>query len=97
MKYMNAIKKYFSSVNWRVRARNKAFWIALIPAVILLVQAVCAVFGVTPDLSGLSERLVNVVNALFGVLVLLGIVTDPTTAGMGDSKQALRYRAPRQD
>ena len=35
------------SINWRVRIKNKAFWVALIPAVLLLIQQVCGVFGVT--------------------------------------------------
>ena len=35
-----------SKINWTVRAKNKAFWVALIPAVLLLVQVVAAVFMV---------------------------------------------------
>lgn len=36
-----------SKINWTVRVKNKAFWVALIPAVLLLVQVVAAVFGFT--------------------------------------------------
>ena len=38
------------NINWRVRIKNKAFWLALIPAVLLLVQVVAAVFGYTLDI-----------------------------------------------
>lgn len=84
-------------INWKVRINNKAFWIALIPAVLLLVQAVTAVFGFTLDLGDLGNKLLTVVNTLFAVLSILGIVTDPTTAGINDSKQALTYEKPKED
>ena len=82
-------------INWKVRIKNKTFWLALIPAVLLLVQVVAAVFGFTLDLGDLGNRLIDVVNALFSVLVILGIVTDPTTVGVGDSTQALTYETPK--
>lgn len=81
-------------INWKVRIKNKNFWIALIPAVLVLVQVVAAVFGITLDLSDLGEKLLAVVNALFVVLAILGIVTDPTTAGVGDSDRAMTYDRP---
>ena len=77
--------------------KNKNFWIALIPAVLLLVQVIAAVFGYTLDLGELGDKLLAVVNALFAVLTILGIVTDPTTAGIGDSKQALTYETPKKE
>ena len=45
----------------------------------------------------LNEQLAAIINAAFAVLAILGIVTDPTTAGVGDSEQALTYKAPRKD
>lgn len=83
-------------INWTVRFKNKAFWVAFIPAVLLLIQVVAAVFGYTLDLGDLGNRLLAVVNALFAVLALLGVVTDPTTAGMGDSARALTYDKPKE-
>ncbi len=50
-------------INWEVRLKNKQFWLAIIPAVLLLVQAVAAVFGYTLDLNELGNRLIVVVNA----------------------------------
>lgn len=86
-----------SNINWIVRIKNKNFWISLIPAVLLLVQVVVAVFGFTLNLGELGDKLLAVVNALFAVLTILGIVTDPTTAGIADSKQAMTYTTPKED
>lgn len=83
------------NINWEVRIKNKAFWVAFIPAVLLLVQVVAAVFGFTLNLGELGNRLLDVVNAVFSVLAILGVVTDPTTKGITDSKQALTYREPK--
>jgi len=83
-------------INWRVRARNKNFWIAIIPAILLLIQAVAEVFGIDLDLGALGDKLISVVNAAFVVLAILGIVTDPTTTGISDSSQALTYDRPRE-
>ena len=84
-------------INWKVRVKNKTFWLALIPALLLLMQAVAAVFGLTLDLSEVGDRLLTVVNALFAVLATLGVVTDPTTSGVSDSAQAMTYETPRKD
>ncbi|MDU7723787.1 phage holin [Hungatella hathewayi] len=86
-----------NKINWTVRIKNKAFWVALIPALLLLVQVVAAVFGYMLDLGDLGSKLLAVVNAIFAVLAILGIVTDHTTAGVGDSRQALTYTEPKKD
>ena len=69
----------------------------LIPAVLMLAQ-VCAVpFGYQWDFTVLNQQLAAIVNAVFAVLAILGIVVDMTTAGVGDSEQALTYTAPKTD
>ena len=85
------------NINWKVRIKNKTFWVTLIPAVLLLIQVIAAVFGFTLDLGDLGNKLLDVVNALFSVFVILGIVTDPTTDGVGDSAQALTYTEPKKE
>lgn len=82
------------NINWTVRIKNKNFWLAVIPAVLLLAQTVAAVFGYSLDLGEIGNRLIAVVNAIFGVLVVLGVVNDPTTAGMSDSNRAMNYKKP---
>lgn len=84
------------SINWRVRIKNKAFWVAIIPAALLLVQQVCAVFGVQLDFGELQAQLVAIVGTVFAILAILGIVADPTTAGVGDSEQAMGYTEPKE-
>ena len=81
-------------INWRVRIKNKAFWLAIIPAVLVLIQVVAAVFGVHFDFSDLQGKLLAVVDAVFVLLAILGIVTDHTTKGIGDSERALLYESP---
>lgn len=81
-------------INWTVRFKNKNFWLAVIPAVLLLIQTVAAVFGYSLDLGEIGNRLIAVVNAGFGVLVVLGVVVDPTTAGISDSNRAMNYKKP---
>ena len=83
-----------SKINWLVRIRNKAFWVAIVPAVLLLIQAIANVFGLTIDLGDLGNNLIAVINAVFVVLSILGIVEDPTTNGVSDSERALTYNEP---
>lgn len=82
-------------INWKVRIKNKNFWLAIIPAIIILIQVIAAVFDIRLDLGAMSDKLIAVVNAVFVVLAILGIVTDPTTEGVGDSKLALTYEEPK--
>lgn len=86
-----------TNINWIVRIKNKNFWLTIIPAVLLLVQVVAAVFGFTIDLGDLGDKLLEVVNALFAVLAILGIITDPTTTGIKDSAQAMTYTEPKKE
>ncbi len=83
-------------VNTTVRVRNKTFWLTLIPAIFLLVQAVAAPFGYQFDFVVLNQQLAAIINAAFAVLAILGVVNDPTTAGISDSSQAMTYVEPRQ-
>ena len=84
-------------INWKVRVKNKVFWTALVPAFLLLIQVTAAVFGFTLDLGILGGKLLDVVNAVFSLLVILGVVADPTTTGVSDSAQALTYETPKSE
>ena len=84
------------SINWRVRIKNKTFWLALIPAVLLLAQQVAGLFGVALDFGQLQAQLTAIVGTVFTLLAILGIVADPTTAGVGDSEQAMGYTEPKE-
>ena len=82
-------------INWTVRVKNKMFWLALIPATLVLIQVVASVFGFTIDLGELGTKLLAVVEAVFVLLAILGIVNDPTTNGVSDSELALTYNEPK--
>ena len=82
-------------INWKVRIKNRLFWAELIPALALVVQAVASVFGWTLDFTTLVGKLLAVVDAVFALLVILGIVVDPTTEGVRDSKLAMTYEEPK--
>lgn len=85
-------------INWVVRLKNKSFWLAIIPAVLLLIQAVADVVGFQIDFGDISDKLISVVNAVFVVLSILGIVNDPTTDGIiSDSTRAMTYTTPNKE
>lgn len=82
-------------INWKVRVKNVNFWIAAVPAFALLVQALMAIFGVELDFSNVVEKVLTFVNVLFAFLALLGVVADPTTKGLFDSRRAMTYTEPK--
>lgn len=81
-------------INWKVRLLNKTFWITLVPALALLLQTFLAVFNVKIELGETINKLLVFINALFGVLMIVGIVNDPTTSGVSDSTRAMTYERP---
>ena len=84
-------------INLLVRLKNKAFWLTLIPALLLVAQTIASLFGYNWDFVVLNQQITAIINAVFAVLSILGIVVDPTTAGFGDSQRALSYTKPNKD
>ena len=83
-----------NKINWKVRVLNKTFWLTLVPALALLLQTFLAVFGVKIELGETIDKLLVFINALFAVFVIVGVVNDPTTAGVSDSTRAMTYERP---
>lgn len=81
-------------INWKVRLKNLNFWLAAVPAVLLVLQSAAALAGVTLSVQGVQDKLLDLINAVFGLLAILGIVNDPTTKGLGDSRRAMEYKTP---
>lgn len=75
-------------INFKLRLQNKATLVALISAIFLMLQQ----FGLE-----IPHNIQEGVNTFVVILVILGIVTDPTTKGVGDSERALYYQKPRED
>ena len=84
-------------INWIVRLKNKAFWVAIVPAILLLAQQVCGMFGVKIEIAGLSDQLLAIIGTVFAILSLVGIVNDPTVATLSDSNEAMTYTEPKVD
>ena len=82
-------------INWKVRIRNKNFWMSIIPMILLLIQAIADVFGYPLDFGDLGNKILFVVDCVFAILSIVGIVNDPTTAGFSDSKLAMTYEEPK--
>lgn len=83
------------NINWKVRIRNRNFWITIVPALVLAVQLFANIFGVSLDFGDLGNRIVAFIDALFAVLAIIGVVNDPTVATLSDSGQAMGYDIPR--
>ena len=75
-------------INWKLRLQNKATLIALLGAIFLMSQQ----FGLE-----IPKNIQDGVNTFVYILVLIGVVNDPTTAGISDSKRALEYYEPNED
>ena len=81
-------------INWKVRIKNKWFWITIIPLILLLVQQVYAIFGVSIDLEPLKAQVLAIVETVFLILGTCGVVVDMTTEGISDSERAMTYETP---
>ena len=84
-------------INWKVRVKNRAFWIAIIPALALLGKQVLELFGVNVDFTNVSKELLGIIETIFVILAIVGVITDPTTKGISDSERALEYNEPNDD
>ena len=73
-------------INWKLRFQNKATLLAIASTVILLAQQL----GFK-----LPDNIADVVNTFLTLLVLLGVINDPTTEGISDSPKALTYTEPK--
>lgn len=82
-------------INMKLRLQNKTTLVTLITLIVTFVYQILSFCGVVPKIS--QEEIINAVMLLVNILVVLGVVVDPTTSGIGDSKQALNYIEPKKD
>jgi phi LC3 family holin len=83
------IGEILMKINWRVRIKNKSFWLAIVPAFLLLAQTVSVPFGYNFDFAKIGTELTAVINAVFALLAILGVVVDPTVKGITDSNYVM--------
>lgn len=81
-------------INWTVRLKNKTFWMTVIPAIFVLVKTIATALGFNLDLTIAENTILQIVEVVFVVMAALGVVVDPTTAGIADSARALTYDRP---
>lgn len=82
-------------INWEVRLRSKWFWVAIIPMLFLLIQQVASIAGVTLNFEDFQAKALAIVETVFMILGICGVIVDPTTNGFKDSAQAMTYERPR--
>lgn len=82
-------------LNLKVRLRNKAFWALFIPAIVAFIYNVLNCFDIVPSVS--YDWVMDLVTTILTALAALGVLVDPTTAGLGDSAQAMTYERPKVD
>ena len=82
-------------MNWKVRFKNKV-WLGLFFSLIVgFIFNILRLFEVDPSIT--ENTILNVVDQLLTFLGLIGVIVDPTTAGVGDSKRAMTYEEPFKD
>ena len=67
------------NINWKARIRNKTFWVSIASAIVLLTQQL----GLNIFPSNWSE----ILNTILTIFMILGIIIDPSTVGISDSKE----------
>lgn len=80
-------------MNLKLRFKNKTTCIAIVTLAISFIYSVLGMIGVVPKIS--ENEVMETIKLLIDILALLGIVVDPTTAGIGDSARALTYFEPK--
>lgn len=79
-------------INWKVRLKNPVFWLTAIPATAAVIYTLLGLLGVMPKIS--ESEAVNVLSLVVSLLTDVGVLVDPTTKGVSDSKRALGYESP---
>ena len=83
------------NINWRVRFQNKTFLTGLISLVVIFIYDLLQLLEIAPVVT--QSAVMQVAEGILTILGMLGVIADPTTAGLSDSKQALTYTSPKQD
>lgn len=80
-------------INWKVRLKNKAWLAAFAACVLAFIYQVLGMLGIVPPVT--QDMVTQLIGAALNTLVAVGVVVDPTTAGTGDSAQAMTYQEPK--
>ena len=76
-------------INWKIRFKNRVWLLTFIGTIVAFAYQVCTLLGVVPKVA--EDQVMDLVKILLTLLVGLGVIVDPTTAGTADSERALTY------
>lgn len=79
-------------MNIKLRLKNKTTLIAIVAATVAFLYQLAGILGIVPPIS--QEALMQGLGAIINLLAILGILVDPTTAGVKDSARAMSYKEP---
>ncbi len=82
-------------LNWKVRFKNKVWLGSFLSLIVGFTYSMLALFDVFPEVT--ESLVMQILNQLLTFLGLIGVLVDPTTAGIGDSERAMRYEEPYRD
>ena len=82
-------------LNWKVRFKNKVWLGSFLSLIVGFVYSMLALFDVFPEVT--QSLVLQLMNQALTFLGLIGVIVDPTTAGIGDSERAMGYEEPRDD
>lgn len=82
-------------LNWKVRFKNKVWLGMFLSLIVGFVFNILKLFDVYPPIT--ENTVINIVNQVLTFLGLIGVIVDPTTAGIEDSNRAMSYVEPWQD
>lgn len=82
-------------INWKVRFKNKVWLGSFFSLVVGFVYSMLALFDVFPAVT--QNVVMQLINQVLTFLGLIGVIVDPTTAGIGDSQRAMSYEEPWKD
>ena len=82
-------------INWKVRFQNKVWLGSFFSLIVGFVYSLLALFDVFPAVT--QSLVVQLLNQVLTFLGLIGVIVDPTTAGVGDSERAMGYETPYRD
>jgi phi LC3 family holin len=82
-------------LNWKVRFKNKIWLGSFLSLIVSFVYSMLGLFDIFPDVT--RNNVIEILNQILTFLGLIGVLVDPTTAGLGDSERALGYEEPYRD
>lgn len=77
-------------INWKIRFKNKTWLVTFLMAILAFVYQILGMFDIMPSVT--QDMATQLIAAVVNIFVAIGVVIDPTTAGVNDSQQAMEYK-----